>query len=119
MRISNLGLAALAALAGCSEAAPTVAAGGETIECALAGAATFTANCAADRTTQGGTSFVIVRHPDGAFRRFQQVDDGRGLIAADGAETAQVTPAGPVFEVAIAADRYRIPAMKAADAAPQ
>ena len=54
---------------------------------------------------------LTVRHPDGGFRRLQVVKDGRGLIAADGADVATVTPLGPrEVEVLLSGDRYRLPA---------
>lgn len=55
---------------------------------------------------------VTLRHADGGFRRFQIVKDGRGLMAADGAEVATLSIVGKgLVEVHIGADRYRIPAM--------
>ena len=54
---------------------------------------------------------LTLRHPDGAFRRLSVTKDGRGVIAADGAETASVTVrAGNEIEVALGGNRYRLPA---------
>ncbi|HEU4958786.1 MAG TPA: hypothetical protein VFT56_00115 [Sphingomonas sp.] len=55
---------------------------------------------------------LVVRNPDGGFHRLQVTHDGRGVIAADGAESAKVTivEAGTI-EVAIGGDRYRLPAV--------
>lgn len=54
---------------------------------------------------------LTVRHPDGAFHRLLVTKDGRGVIAADGAETAVVTIiANGEIEVALGGDRYRLPA---------
>jgi hypothetical protein len=80
------------------------------IECAPKGAA-FTRSCTVDRT-QGDQGLVLtLRHKDGAFHRLLVTRDGRGVIAADGAEKAVVTvlDAGRI-EVALAGDRYRLPA---------
>jgi hypothetical protein len=61
------------------------------------------------RTPEG--SYLTLRHPDGAFRRLFVASDGRGVIAADGAEQAVVTPLGSAeIEVALAGARYRLPA---------
>jgi len=58
----------------------------------------------------GGTLFLIVRHPDGSFRRFEVLKDGHGLSVADGAEPAALSMAGNELEVAVGLDRYRFPA---------
>ena len=50
---------------------------------------------------------LTVRHPDGGFRRFEQVDDGRGLVIVDGADEARIEFANDVLEVTVATDRYR------------
>lgn len=61
---------------------------------------------------------LVVRHPDGGFRRFEVVHDGRGVVAADGAHSAQIALRGGDVEVAVGTDRYRFPnAMRQADAA--
>lgn len=79
------------------------------IECALDGAAGFAPDCTMERHEAGGESELIVRHPDGGFRRFQLGVEGRGLITADGAEQAEVSNAGGYAEVRVGADRYRLP----------
>ena len=107
-----VGLVALAMLAGCSSnnGAPAVAEGGEIIECALAGAGEFSATCAVDRALNEGKLTLIVRHPDGGFRRFEVVSDGRGLVVADGAEQARTAVEGEKLAVRVAEDRYLFPA---------
>lgn len=61
------------------------------------------------RSVQG--LVLTVRHPDGGFRRLLVTDDGRGVIAADGAETAKVTIVGAGgIDVALGDSRYRLPA---------
>jgi hypothetical protein len=54
---------------------------------------------------------LTLRSPSGSFRRLLVTKDGRGVVAADGVEQAAVTPLGTDrIEVAIAGDRYRLPA---------
>ncbi|GGC23624.1 hypothetical protein GCM10011371_09150 [Novosphingobium marinum] len=114
-RTSSLALLSLAttlAVAGCSSSAdiPEVAEGDEHIECAVAGATDFAEACAVDRVSRDGALSLVVRHPDGAFRRFDVVRDGRGVTVADGADPAQTQLADGKLEVAVGEDRYRFPA---------
>jgi hypothetical protein len=51
---------------------------------------------------------MIVRHPDGGFRRFEVGADNT-IAAADGADLAQVVLHGSIAEVTAGGDRYRIP----------
>lgn len=104
-------------VAACSSEAPSVAEGDEHVPCALAGAKDFVPNCAVERARQDGKLVLIVRHPDGAFRRFEVLGGGQGLAAADGAEPAKVVLTGQELEVSIGADRYRFPATAKGDAA--
>lgn len=99
-------------LAGCSPEATNASPADEDalIECALAGAAGFARDCAVERIRERDTVFLTVRHPDGGFRRFEVLRDGRGLAAADGAERAEVSLREGGIEVAVGADRYRFPA---------
>jgi hypothetical protein len=83
----------------------------ERIECAVGAAERFERSCAVERTeTEAGLTLTI-RAPDGSFRRLLVTGDGRGVVAADGAEPAEVSViADNRIEVAIAGDRYRLPA---------
>ncbi|ABD26225.1 hypothetical protein Saro_1785 [Novosphingobium aromaticivorans DSM 12444] len=105
-----------AALAACSggEAAPK----GRVIDCIVAGAAKFLPECFVEDQRSGDRRFLTVRHKDGGFRRFEMVDDGRGVVSADGADeaTARWSSEG-VLEVSVANERYRFPARMKADAA--
>lgn len=84
--------------------------GAERIECAVAGNA-FASVCAVERATGPDGLTLTLRSPSGGFRRLLVTSDGRGVVAADGAEPATVTPLGPDrIEVAIGGDRYRLPA---------
>lgn len=81
------------------------------IECAPPGTESFSFACAIDRTQSQDGLFLTIRHPDGGFRRLLVTTDGRGVIAADGAEKAEVTILAPdQIEVAIGGARYRLPA---------
>lgn len=81
------------------------------IECALAGAAEFAPRCTLERMTGPDGLILVIRAPDGGFRRLQVVQDGRGVVTADGSETAVVIPiGGNRIEVSVGADRYRLPA---------
>lgn len=89
---------------------------GETIACALNGAVSFDTRCGVERNDQEGTLFLVVRHPDGGFRRFEVVKDGRGVITADGFEDARAKIHDGKLELAVDRDRYRFPATVKSDA---
>lgn len=115
MRRACLSLLACAALAACSSGEGTPK--GRAIDCAVGGAAKFLPDCFVEDSRADDAHYLTVRHKDGAFRRFRMVDDGRGVVAADGADeaTAQWSAEG-VLEVAVAGDRYRFPARLKPDA---
>jgi len=116
MRISETLIAAgaLAILAGCSgETKPHAMAEADDsrVACALGSETEFAEKCDVERVQNGEKRELVLRHPDGGFRRFEIVTDGRGLIAADGAEQAVVTPlADGRIQLSVGDDRYRIPA---------
>lgn len=89
---------------------------GDPIACALKGAQAFTQDCTVERQRDGDTLFLTVRHPDGGFRRFEVLQDGKGLTPADGAIPGQVVFADGISNVSIDADRYQIPATAMAHA---
>jgi hypothetical protein len=81
------------------------------IVCARAGSNDFARTCTVDRAESDQGLVLTVRHADGAFHRLLVTRDGRGVVAADGAEKAVVTILGPGnIEVALGGDRYRLPA---------
>lgn len=81
------------------------------IACRVDGAPAFAPACAVERSMGPQGLELTVRHPGGGFRRLLVTRDGRGVIAADGADKAVVTLAGDgQIEVALGADRYRLPA---------
>jgi hypothetical protein len=112
-----LGLALL--LAGCGsdpEAAreradASAAEAADKVECALAGSATFERTCTIERIAGPEGLTLTVRAPDGSFRRLLVTKDGRGVVAADGADAAKVSVLDKNrIEVALSGDRYRLPA---------
>ncbi len=106
-------------LAACSSNSepPPVAAGDEHIACAVGGSAELADVCSVERAQEDGKLTLVVRHPDGAFRRFDVMTDGSGLVVADGAEEAQTKLVDGKLDVTVGADRYVFPASTKADAA--
>ena len=104
LRISSV-LVGACTIVGCHSAPDTAQAikAGEPIECAVAGAA-FAPACASEREPHA----LILRHPDGGFRRLDVATD-RTLTAADGSDVAvgRTLPDGRL-EIAIGGDRYRL-----------
>jgi hypothetical protein len=81
------------------------------IACALAGSDSFSETCSIEQSQGSEGTILTIRHPDGGFRRLEIATDGRGVIAADGAETAVVsTLAEGLIEVRLGDARYRLPA---------
>jgi hypothetical protein len=81
------------------------------LDCAPAGAEGFQRVCTIERVQSAEGTTLTIRHPDGGFRRLLVTSDGRGVIAADGAEQALVSVVGEDrIEVALAGNRYRLPA---------
>ena len=83
---------------------------GDQIACAPSGVGRFTNDCTVERHMEEGALVLVVRHPDGGFRRFVRVDDGSELVVADGMQSAKGRFTGQVLELAVGADRYRFPA---------
>ena len=108
--------AAMLALAGCGPKAasdPFADSGreAERIDCKVGDATAFSQVCAVERMQGADGLILTVHHPDGGFRRLKVTGDGRGVIAADGAEQAKVSVnGGRQIEVAVANDSYRLPA---------
>ena len=82
------------------------------VECALAGSTDFNRNCTTERVSGAEGQMLVVRHPDGGFRRFKILTDGRGLLPTDGIDPdfkIKVLPNG-MIEVKTMDDTYRLPA---------
>jgi hypothetical protein len=81
------------------------------VPCAMAGEREFRPVCRIDRANTQDGLYLTIRHPDGGFRRLLVTRDGRGVVAADGAQTAFVHPLGArEIEVVLGDVRYRLPA---------
>ena len=89
------------ALAACSDVQEQAVEGAVTIDCAVGPGAEMGADCMVERV--GDT--LVIRHPDGSFRRLNAAD----LSAADGSNAAQVVEDDETVEIRIAGDRYRWP----------
>lgn len=117
-RISSAGLLIALSCAGCGDATQTPtqvaaepSARGNEVTCALRGADSFEKICTIERVAGADGIVLTIRHPDGGFRRLRVTGDGRGVIAADGAEPARVTIIGDgAIEVMLGGDGYRLPA---------
>ncbi|MGL3820997.1 hypothetical protein [Sphingopyxis sp. R3-92] len=116
-------LLALLSLAGCGEAqkpdtpvaadakSASAAASDGRIACALEGAKAYDRSCTIEEMAGADGDVLIVGRRDIGYRRLLIATDGRGLVSADGAEPAKVAIVGDgLIEVAIAGDRYRLPA---------
>jgi hypothetical protein len=81
------------------------------LNCAVGAAATLSRVCSVERQESDRGLVLTIRHPDGGFRRLLVTKDGHGVVAADGAQPAQVTLVGNnEIEVALGDDVYRLPA---------
>lgn len=113
MKIRSTAIAGALCLSGCWDAHPTDAVASTDdarIECAIGGAG-FSRSCTVERVADSDGLALIVRADDGGFRRLLVTQDGRGVVAADGAHPVVVTIIGEGrIEVAIADERYRLPA---------
>lgn len=111
-RISSL--AVLLLLAACGQGAESITAAqvaGDRIDCAPPGAQGFSRVCTVDRMRSDEGLVLTVHQPGGGFHRLRTTRDGRGVVAADGAEQAVVSVTDPrTIEVAIGGARYRLPA---------
>lgn len=113
-RISSL--VPLLVLAACGGAVqPQASESADRIECAVGPGTGFAPDCLVEREERDGEIVVVVRRPDGGFRRFVQLTDGRGVAAADGADEVTSSYGDGVLEVSVAQERYRFPARELAD----
>jgi len=81
------------------------------IACLLPGQGSFQTACTLERIPSPDGPVLVARGPDGGFRRLLVVKDGRGVIAADGAEPVAVKPSGGRgIDVAAGGVVYRLPA---------
>lgn len=81
------------------------------IECALAGSLTFVRSCTTEQIAGSEGKILVIRHPDGGFRRFNILTDGRGLAPADGFDETKISLLSDgMIEVSSGDDKYRLPA---------
>lgn len=121
MRISDTraGWLAFVALSGCSggdlrqaekETDEEAALSGK-IECALSGSSLFERTCTTEQIPGSEGYILVIRHPDGGFRRFDILTDGRGLAPADGFDETRINLIEEgMIEVTSGDDKYRLPA---------
>lgn len=103
--------AAAAAAGENATAQPSAAADDNKIECALNSNQWFERVCVVEQArAEDGSRILVVRHPDGGFRRFKVLTDGHGLEVADGAQEASTEVVDGRLDVQVGADRYRFPA---------
>jgi len=81
------------------------------VECAIDGARDFARDCYIERLSGENGVTMIIRHPDGGFRRFNVLTDGHGLEAADGFDQARISIVedGRIL-VTVGPDQYLLPA---------
>lgn len=109
---------AMLLLAGCGDPGAATqdalagdAADDDRILCAVEDGGGFRRACIVERLSGPEGTSLTLRHPSGGFRRLLVTDDGRGVVAADGADPALVSIAPDNrIEVSIAGDRYILPA---------
>jgi hypothetical protein len=90
---------------------PPPAAPDSRIDCQPQGEAAFSRACTVETFDSDDGRLLTIRKPDGGFRRLRVTTDGRGVVAADGAERSRVTILpGNLIEVEIGGDRFRLPA---------
>lgn len=98
-----------------SETTRRVTSSDNRIACQPDGAETLAPICLVERSVEQRGLILTVRHPDASFRRLLVTQDGRGVVAADGAEQAKVRIVdtigeGSEIEVTLAGNRYILPA---------
>ncbi|MGE3692250.1 MAG: hypothetical protein AB7F98_12820 [Novosphingobium sp.] len=87
-----------------------------TISCALAGAKEFKDQCGIERFVTDGKHFIVLRHPDGGFRRIEEVETGKRYRVLDGADEVAVDANGADVEVTVGDDHYLFPSLNPSNA---
>lgn len=81
------------------------------VECALEGSERFERTCSTQQVNTDGARLLVIHHPDGGFRRFDILTDGRGLAPADGFDETRISVRDDgMIEVSSGDDVYRLPA---------
>ena len=111
MRLLVPALLALSACGGSSGGTYAGPADDDRIECRIGAARLFDRFCTVEVEETEEGRVLTVRKPDGGFRRLLVAEDGRGVVAADGAEEAEVAIVDEnLIEVEIGGDTFRLPA---------
>ncbi len=67
--------------------------------------------CTTEQIAGNEGKILVIRHPDGGFRRFDILTDGRGLAPADGFDETKISLLSDgMIEVSSGDDKYRLPA---------
>ena len=112
LALAFAGSAALAACGGESaDQSGGTASAANKVECALAGASAFERKCSTETMPGENGKMLVIRNPNGGFRRFNILTDGRGLSPADGFDETTINLiGGGMIEVSSGDDKYRLPA---------
>lgn len=112
LRISSA-IAALLVASACSQGGEVQAQadkGADPIECAIGPGSDFGPDCLVERGNDGDAKVLTVRHANGGFRRLEQLPNGGGVAAFDGADVVTQRLDGEILIVEVGGDRYRFPA---------
>ena len=74
-------------LGACSQGQPVASDDAEAVLCSLAANSEWTSDCRLETARVAGATVLVIRHPDGSFRRLIERSDG--FAAADGFQTAR------------------------------
>ncbi len=106
--IATAALCLAAILGACSEGQGVAEEGAEPLLCALEGEGDWSDDCRLETARVGGANVLVIRHPDGGFRRL--VERGDGFASVDGFETARSEIRDGRIYVTIGNDKYNFPA---------
>ena len=94
---------------GGTEPAAIVANAAQIVPCALQGATAYVSECAVERHSEDGKTVLVIRHPDGGFRRLEELDGGRSYASADGADKTEVAVDKDRLAITVEQDHYLMP----------
>ncbi len=80
-----------------------------TVSCALNGTREFKDECQLERSAGEGRSYIVLRHPDGGFRRIEELEAGKRYKSLDGADEVVVEANEADLELTIGDDHYLFP----------
>lgn len=103
-------IAGITMVAACSsEAPPAPEPEGQLIQCAIGPGTDFEPVCTGEQITSEEGDAFIIHHPDGSFRRFEMLPDGKGVALADGANELSQEIDGDELLITLEGERYRLP----------